>query len=112
MNKLTQGSNMIWESSRMIMPQHKEAAVRQQREELRKQRMQLDNQEKEQIARFIQQAHKTRRAVKLRMYDPFNEVYVNGIIEQLDGITARLRIDGKWFYMKDIISPCYDEFYD
>lgn len=49
------------------MPQHREAAVIRQEEELKRQCLELDNQEKEQIARFMTQAFKTRQAVNLRM---------------------------------------------
>ncbi|GIP61109.1 hypothetical protein J15TS10_49230 [Paenibacillus woosongensis] len=103
MNKLTSGGNMIWESSRMIMPQHKEAAQRQLKEELKRERLELDDQEKEQIARFMTQALKTRQEVRLRMYHPYENIYLAGVIDRLESLTARFRIDGEWFLMEDIM---------
>lgn len=102
MNKLTPGTNMLWESSRMMLPQHREAALKQQREETRRKRIELDDQEKDQIARFMLTAHKTRQAVRLRMYDEYEDVYVIGVLERIDSLTARFRVDGEWFYMEDI----------
>lgn len=109
MNKLTPGSNMLWESSRMIMPQHKEAAQRQQREEARRKRVELDDQEKELVARFMDHAHRSRQPVKLRMYDPFEDVYVIGVVERLESLTARFRVDGEWFYLEDITELAWND---
>ena len=56
MNKLTDGSNMLWESSRMILPEHKER-IRIRLEEARRggkrERQQLDEQEAERINEAI-----------------------------------------------------------
>lgn len=108
MNKLTPGSNMLWESSRMMLPQHREAALDQLREEARHKRIELDDQEKEQVARFMLTAHKTRQPVKLRMFDEYEDVYVIGVIERLDSQTARFRVDGEWFHMEDITELGWD----
>ncbi|WP_110933796.1 YolD-like family protein [Paenibacillus bouchesdurhonensis] len=108
MNKLTPGTNMLWESSRMILPQHRESALRQQREETKRRRVELDDQEKEQVARFIVTAHKTRQPVKLRMFDEYEDVYVIGVIEWLDSLTARFKVDGEWFHMEDITELSWD----
>lgn len=103
MNKLTSGGNMIWESSRMIMPQHKDAAQQQRREETKRRRLELDEQEKEQVLRFMLAANKTRQPVRIRMFDEYEDTYVIGVIERLDGLTARFKADGEWFSLEDIM---------
>lgn len=102
MNKLTPGLNVLWESSRMMLPQHRESALRQQQEETRRRRVEMDDQEKEQVGRFMLTAHKTQQAVRLRMYDEYEDVYVIGVVERIDNTTARFRVDGEWFYTEDI----------
>ncbi|GIP57931.1 hypothetical protein J15TS10_17450 [Paenibacillus woosongensis] len=84
----------------MIMPQHREAAQQQIKEESMRKRVELCDQEKEQIGRFILQSYKTRQPVKLRMYDEYEEVYVIGVVERVDSL--RFRVDGEWFALEDI----------
>lgn len=103
MNELTPGTNMLWESSRMMLPQHREASINRQKEEMRRKRVELDNQEREQIARFISESHKTRQAVRLRMFDEYEDIYVIGVVERIDSLTARFRVDGEWFHIEDIV---------
>lgn len=44
-NKLTPGANIMWESSRMIIPQHKEATIRQAQEAQKRERPDLTEEE-------------------------------------------------------------------
>lgn len=105
-NKLTEGSNMLWESSRMILPEHKER-IRIRREETRqggrRERPVLDEQEIENINAAIAQSLHERVPVRLRMYDPFEELIVEGIVEQVDQVLKRIRVDGEWFNVRDIV---------
>lgn len=101
-SKLTSGSNMLWESSRMMLPQNKEAIQERQREGTKRQRVEHDDQEKEQISRFLTMASQTRRSVRLRMFDQYEDVYVIGTIERIDSTTARFKVDGEWFHIEDI----------
>lgn len=86
-----------------------EAALGQQREERRRRRVELDDQEKGQVARFMLTAYKTRQPVKLRMYDPYEDVYVIGTVERIDCLTARFEVDGEWFHMEDITALGWDD---
>ncbi|WP_379397782.1 YolD-like family protein [Paenibacillus lentus] len=81
----------------MILPQHK------------RKRVELDDQEKKQVVRFMITAHKTRQAVKLRMYHEYEDAYVIGVVERIDSLTARFRVDGEWFYMEDITALGWDD---
>lgn len=59
----------------------------QRKEEMRRKRVELDDQEKDLITRFITRALKTRQKVKLRMYDPFEDIYV---LNNNDGVDLLL----------------------
>lgn len=48
-NKLTPGFNVMWESSRMIIPQHKEAARSQAREFIKQPRPELTEEEHQEM---------------------------------------------------------------
>lgn len=49
MSKITPGSNMLWEGSRMILPEHKKAMLALNREQHRKVRPVFDDQELEEL---------------------------------------------------------------
>ncbi|MCA1295406.1 YolD-like family protein [Paenibacillus sp. alder61] len=102
-NKLTPGSNMLCESSRMILPEDKEAMLRAQHEEKRKSRPEIDGQLTEQISRFLVETHRAKQPVNLRMFDEFEDVRVVGVIERLDLRSGRFMVDGEWFGMADIL---------
>lgn len=105
-NKLTEGSNLLWESSRIILPEHKER-IRIRREEARRggkrERPQLDEQEAERINEAIMRSLHERVPVRLRMYDPFEELIVEGVVEQVNPVRRRIRVDGEWFDIADIV---------
>lgn len=105
-NKLTDGSNLLWESSRMILPEHKER-IRIRREEARRggkrERPVLDEQEWERIQEAVARSLHERVSVRLRMYDPYEDCIVEGVVERVDQVLKRIRVDGEWFDMADII---------
>jgi hypothetical protein len=101
-NKLTAGSNLLWEGSRMILPEHKIAMLNQQHETTRRQRVVLDEQEWEEISAAVAESMELRKEIKLRMYHPFEEVEVIGIVDRVDQHGSRFMVDGEWFKIGDI----------
>lgn len=95
---------MMWESSRMILPEHKIAMNRQSREAKRKPRPQFDEQFVEEVSQFLVEAHYTRKPVNVRMYDEYDDAYVIGVIERLDTLTRRFMVDGEWFHVVDVLA--------
>lgn len=67
-NKLTDRNNMLWESSRMILPEHKER-IRSRRDEARRGgkrgRPELDEQRLEELQAAINEAIATRQPVSV-----------------------------------------------
>ena len=90
----------------MILPEHKER-IRIRRDEARRggrrERPALDEQEVERINAAIAWSLHERVSVRLRMYDPYEELVVEGIVEQVDSVRRRIRVDGEWFEVADII---------
>lgn len=107
MSKKLQG-NGLWESSRMMLPEHKESYLRLDRERGRRERPELDEQESEEIGKKIQKASETGRLIRLTVYDPFQDIEVIGQVQIIDPYEQRIRLahDGKktWVPLKDILT--------
>lgn len=109
-NKLTPGSNLRWESSRMMLPEHIEAILHHNRTKNNKERKELDEQELKLISLALQQSMQTKQAVTLTMFDLVEDLQVIGVVERLDGRLRRLKVDGEWFEMDDIVSVELESF--
>ncbi|OME75940.1 hypothetical protein BK120_30215 [Paenibacillus sp. FSL A5-0031] len=94
--------NGMWESSRMMLPEHKTALNVWDRERLKRTRIHLDEQEWEDISRAVSESMKRREAIKIKMYHEFEELEVNGIVDKVDQMKGRFMVDGEWFEIMDI----------
>lgn len=92
MNKLTKGSNMRWESSRMMLPEHVQV-LRQTHADLEKiDRPLLDEQELEKLNRTLCEAMSGRKRITLSYYkNGYIEVSIC-CVEKLDPIERQLKI--------------------
>jgi hypothetical protein len=72
--------NGLWESSRMMLPQHKESAIRNQRESQRILRPIRDEQEIQNISATLSQSQMYKKAVQLTLYDEYQPRTVTGIV--------------------------------
>lgn len=101
MRKKLEGNGM-WESSRMMLPEHKSAHLRQQDDLRKRQRVYLDDQELEQIGRRLIESLNKRTIVEVRMYDPREQLRVVGIVDRIDRQRGRFLVNGDWFILGDI----------
>jgi hypothetical protein len=82
-NKLTKGSNLRWESSRMMLPEHVEAINQHAIDRKRIKQPLLDDQEIEEINRKLGES--------LSEYVPISiSMYKSGFIEEISGIVQKL----------------------
>lgn len=99
--------NGIFEGSRFILPEHREALLEQQHERKRQQRPVIDEQEWEQIGSQLQQAMLDSATVTLDMYDPFEVCQLTGEVIDIDILNRRVRmlLDGEkqWKNIEDIM---------
>lgn len=103
-NKLTKGSNIFWESSRMVMPEHREAHNELMRLNSRKQRVILDDQEEEIVYRALTESYQLKKTVNVELFDEYEDRRVIGIVERVDMQLNRFKVDGEWFDVRDVIS--------
>ena len=91
-NKLTSGYNLLWESSRMMLPEHKER-INGHRETLgRKERPVLDEQEMEELALKVGESLETGRPVTLKLYGEYGDRMVTGVVTKVDPQAGRIRL--------------------
>ncbi|WP_240927567.1 YolD-like family protein [Paenibacillus thiaminolyticus] len=105
-------NNGLWESSRMMLQQHKEALLQHQHEQHRQERPLLDEMVWEEISRRLQWSMENRDPITLLLYDPFEQREAAGIVVDIDMIGQRVRVqEGEeriWISVEDILGG--DEF--
>ncbi|MDQ0888744.1 hypothetical protein QFZ81_003832 [Paenibacillus sp. V4I9] len=72
--------NGLWESSRMMLPQHKDSAIRGQKEKQYIQRQALDEQEIHFISATLSQSQIYKRTVQIMIYDKYQLRTVSGVV--------------------------------
>lgn len=94
--------NGLWESSRMMLPEHK-TAINAHAESLKeRRRIELDEQEWEQISRAIGESLQLRQQITIQLFHPVELLTVIGIIDGVDKQNGRFMVDGEWFPIGDI----------
>lgn len=94
--------NGMWESSRMMLPEHI-VRINQWATEIKKrERIELDEQEWEDVSRAVGQSMQMRQQIKLRMFHEFEELEIVGIVDRVDQLKGRFMVDGEWFAIRDI----------
>lgn len=101
--KLT--ANGRWESSRMMLPEHREAILRHNEQRGKIKRPTLDQDEFADIERTIAESIEHGMTITLRLFDPFDEdLRAIGVIERVEPQKRRVKIDGEWFRIDDVLS--------
>lgn len=91
--KLT--GNGLWESSRMMLPEHKGQLLRFRQESKRKPKPLLDEQRIEYLSRQLSEAMAEERIVRLTLFDPFEiDVVIEGKINKVDAEFKRIKVVG------------------
>jgi hypothetical protein len=101
MNKLTVGSNMRWESSRMMLPEHVEALHKHKFEQKKVPKHELDEQELQEIGIVVMDSLKHELEVMITYWqDGFYKELI-GIVDKVDTQTKRvkLRLDDDFTYI-------------
>ncbi|MHA6484573.1 YolD-like family protein [Paenibacillus sp. strain BS8-2] len=101
MRKKLEG-NGLWESSRMMLPEHKYAINEWSAAAQRRERVQLDDQEWEHVSRTVSDSLQHRQPITVRLYHPEELLTVIGIVDRVDSLKRRFMVDGEWFPISDI----------
>lgn len=105
-NKLTPGQNVMWESSRMMLPEHK-AQIREHQKELQKRtKPMLDEQQIALFSQSISDAMHRNRSVKIKVFHPYHDHYVTGKVQKtIPGRQLKLvsESDSEWIHFASIM---------
>lgn len=98
----------IWDRS-FILPEHKEAMERQDRENKRKTKPALDAQELEQIQQVLSDSFHEHRRITLQLFHEFDDIEISGIVTAVQSYRREIKFetspgDWRWIRMTDILS--------
>jgi len=107
-NKLSPNSNLLWESSRMMLPEHKALLRQHEAEKIKEEKPDYDEQFLEQLVYTIERAYHDRSLVKLKYYDQgrFYEIVgkITTINPKKQSIQLTTEIETLEFYFSNLIS--------
>lgn len=91
-NKLSKGHNLRWESSRMMLPEHKEQLLEEKRKQQEFIPPLLDHDQLEEINRKILKSIEQMRAVTITYAEKYEPAQFWGWIQKIDPIEGSLKI--------------------
>ncbi|HIS27852.1 MAG TPA: YolD-like family protein [Candidatus Avamphibacillus intestinigallinarum] len=94
MNKLSKGSNMMWESSRMMIPEHKAALNQMHQQQKKLNKTILDEQEKEILNDKLHLANTHQLTIQI-------DYFKDGWIEQAIGKIKQINIQQQTLHLQD-----------
>ncbi|OEH94545.1 YolD-like family protein [Bacillus solimangrovi] len=110
-NKLTPGKNLMWESSRMMLPEHKQRIQQHQKELLKRNRVILDEQRLAEFSQIISDALNQNSLIKIQVFHPYHDSYFTGKIERILLEHKQIKLvnsnDVEWINFNDIIDIYY-----
>ncbi len=95
--------NGLWEFSRMMLPDHREAIIRLQLKEGRKDRPTLDPQEMELIEQALAESFHEHRPITIRLFDEYEDMEVTGIVVLINTFRREIKLsiaEGDWHWIK------------
>ena len=95
--------NGLWESSRMMLPEHKERILQANQQLERRTKPILDSQKWEEINERLSEANQTGEAITLVLWDSHENLKVSGAIVKLDVVAFRIFIGGQWVKLASIL---------
>ncbi|MCZ8514347.1 YolD-like family protein [Paenibacillus filicis] len=106
-NKLTPGGNLVWEGSRMMLPEHKQALIKQ-RISLKKQtRPELTEEEQQEMFGRLKASRSEKIEVTITVYGEYENQSFTGIVTGIDPrlylVKLEFNHDWKLFDFTDII---------
>lgn len=91
-NKLSKGHNLRWESSRMMLPEHREQLLKERRKHLEFNPPILDENQLEEINYVIMKAIKQKQAVTITYAEKYGPAKFCGRIQKIDALEGSLKI--------------------
>ncbi|MGG1639828.1 YolD-like family protein [Paenibacillus sp. NRS-1782] len=108
MSKKLEG-NGLWESSRIIIPEHKEAYLKLMKDRQRRGKPELDEQEVQLIEQALIDSYNSRTAVTVSVFSPFDDIVMTGVVTSINTARREVKLsrgedDFDWIKLEDVIS--------
>ncbi|PPQ49151.1 YolD-like family protein [Paenibacillus peoriae] len=108
MGKKLEG-NGLWESSRIIIPEHKEAYLKLMKDRQRRGKPELDDQEVQLIEQALIDSYNSRNAVTVTVFSPFDDTVMTGVVMSINTARREVKLfrgedDFSWIKLEDIIT--------
>mgnify|MGYP001485560304 CR=1 FL=1 len=105
--KITPGSNLMWESSRMMLPEHVQAFLELKRNWNKKKKPEWDDQRLEEMERVVVEAYASKRPVTVTLFGEWETRCLTGVIARLDPYQRKIRLDTEkgsiWINWTDVL---------
>ncbi|MDP1513058.1 YolD-like family protein [Paenibacillus ottowii] len=101
--------NGLWESSRIIIPEHKEAYLKLMKDRQRRGKPELDDQQVQLIEQALIDSYNSRNAVTVTVFSPFDDTVMTGVVTSINTARREVKLirgedDFSWIKLEDIIS--------
>lgn len=97
--------NGLWESSRMMLMEHRDAIIHRSMESKHKQIPIIDEQKKEEINQILLQAFQEKMEIKISYFHEKDFTTMTGMITCLDTVKQRIKIYDNWIEC-NLIQEC------
>ncbi|WP_079908294.1 YolD-like family protein [Paenibacillus sp. 32352] len=106
-NKLTAGANVMWESSRMMLPEHRERSVFLYGQEDKLKRPELTEEEQQELFGRLKASLSNTIEVTIKVYTEYGYEKYSGVVGGLDPrhklVKLEWRADWKLIEFRDIV---------
>jgi hypothetical protein len=103
MAKKLEGNGM-WESSRMMLPEHREAIIKQNAEVHKKSIPTIHPDEWETYNRIISESFHTKLQIKITVFGDYEDIDYTGVILKIDQICGEIKLDNVRMLFTQIVS--------
>lgn len=101
MKKLS--GNGLWESSRMMLFEHRDAIIEKQSQQRYKARPVLDEQWEAYMMEKLSDAYQQEQAIQLRIFGKIQDEVIIGTISRINTMTGQIQVDEHWVHVSDIM---------
>lgn len=101
--------NGLFESSRMILPEHREAFIAREEEKMIREKPSLDDQELQMIGMALTESYKNKQPVTITLFDPLEDQQLEGFVTNINMQNRKIKFmvyedDWEWIDINQIIS--------
>jgi len=95
--------NGFWESSRMMLPEHKLELIKLGDKDRQHSRPNVDFEAAEEIAAAVSRSYTDQVEITIVLFNPYSDRSETGIVEKVDQFNRRIKIADEWVKFDDII---------